>query len=249
MNFKDSVKIIQQLCNKMGAKPKLKIDGDYGPKTAASVAKMLELEPKKDVPAPSLPDGKANPAYIEARKYIGKKESDSAFGKWLSTYWRGVGLPHYKTIIGASFAWCGLFVFMANTNVGQEYIDRAAAAKSSERYGISIDFKKDGVPQGAVAHVNHNGKCGKESGASSGNHVGFTDGACPVSHFMDASGKLKRGATIPILGGNQGNMVKRSYYPIEDICEIRWPKEIAKPGPVTKAIDCDSGSSSGESTK
>lgn len=196
--------------------------------------KLLGLELK------SQPNRPVNPAYMEAKKYMGKGENDSKFVKWLSGFWAGVGLPGYKTIIGSSFAWCALFIFAMNTEVGQEAISKSgAAARSWATYGVAIDWKKNGIPRGAVMHINGNGNCS----SASGNHVTFADGDCTASELS------KAGATVPGLGGNQSNQVKRSLYPVKNLCAVRWPKEIPKPGAVTTSINCAQGSASGESTR
>jgi len=187
---------------------------------------------------PPEEDRPENPAYVEAKKYEGKKETDSKFGAWLSSFWKLAGLPHYKTIIGASFAWCGLFILAMNTEVGLKAIKGAAGARNWAAYGQSIDWKAHGVPRGAVMQINGNGKCG----SGSGNHVTFADGDCAADDLK------KAGATVPGFGGNQGNQVKRSNYPVAHLCAVRWPDEIPLPPPVRKSVGCG-GAASGESTR
>jgi hypothetical protein len=94
-----------------------------------------------------------NPAYVEAKKYAGKSEHDKTWSDWLSKFWPKVGLPGYKTIVGTSFAWCGLFVAAMNTQVGQKIVSGAAGAKNWARYGVEVDWKKNGIPKGAVIHI------------------------------------------------------------------------------------------------
>lgn len=227
------VRIIQKLLNKLGAQPKLAEDDKWGAKTEAALNKEIGEQPKP------ITLTSTNPAYAEAKKYAGKKESDPAFNKWMSAFWAKAGLPGYKTIVGTSFAWCGLFVLAMNSESGLKYINGAAGAKNWAKYGQSINWKQDGIPRGAVMHLNHKGVC---SGPSSGNHVTFADGDCTAADLK------KSGATVPGFGGNQGNTVKRSNYVIKEVCEVRWPSEIPLPPPVTKSVDC-SGSATGDSTR
>jgi hypothetical protein len=187
---------------------------------------------------PIVPVAPENPAYKEAKKHEGARENDPKFNRYLSSFWGRVGLSNYKTIVGTTFAWCGLFIFAMNTEVGQRSISGAAGARNWARYGVSIDWRRDGIPRGAVMHLNHNGRC--TSGSS--NHVTFADGACTATDLM------RKGATVPGFGGNQANTVKRSIYPVYEICEVRWPSEIPLPGPVSQSVDC-SGTASDESSR
>jgi hypothetical protein len=179
-----------------------------------------------------------NPAYNEAKKHEGKGEKDRAFVAYLSGYWKKAGLPGYKTIIGSSFAWCGLFILMANTNVGMKVISGAAGAKNWARYGQEIDFRRDGAPRGAVTYINHKGNC--KSGSS--NHVAFLDGDCTAADFARKDGRIN------LFGGNQSNTAKVSSFPAYEICEVRWPSELPLPGPVKISDGC-SGAPKGGSTR
>lgn len=185
---------------------------------------------------PVLP---VNPAYNEAKKYAGKSEYDKKFGPWLAGFWSKAGLPGYKTIIGSAFAWCGLFLLAMNTQVGQKYIAGAAGARNWAKYGVEIDYKKNGAPRGAVVHINHGFNCN----SASGNHVAFLDGDCTA---LDMT---KKGGTIPLYGGNQSDKVKRSTFSNREICEVRWPAEVELPGKVEKSVDCGGQSGSSESTR
>lgn len=178
-----------------------------------------------------------NPAYLEAKKHEGKKETDPKFNKWMSSFWRIVKLPWAKTIVGASFAWCGLFIAVMNSETGLQWISNGSLAKNWAKYGQEVKWKTDGIPRGAVVHV-HAKKCG----SGSGNHVTFADGDCTAEDLK------KPGAVFPGFGGNQSNMVKRSYYKATNICAVRWPAEIKLPEPVEKSVDCK-GVESKESTR
>ena len=186
-------------------------------------------------PKPKQPE---NPAYLEAKKHTGKSEYDSTFNKYLSAFWPKAGLSGYKTIIGSSFAWCGLFILAMNSEVGLKYISGAAGARNWAKYGQAIDWKKNGIPRGAVLHINGNTDCS----SGSGNHVTFADADCTPADL------LKSGAVVPGFGGNQSNTVKRSIYPVKNLCAVRWPAEIPLPQAITVSSDCN-GSTTGDSTK
>lgn len=229
--------------------------GVFGPKVEAAVADFqdrngleetgivdqvtlnLIIKQADEKRTPALPVQPVNPAYVEAKKYAGKGEHDKAFVAWLSKYWPKVGLPGYKTIIGTAFAWCGLFFAAMHTDVGLSVVKGAAGAKNWRNAGIIIDWKKDGIPQGAEVQIDHDGDC-----KGGGNHITWADGACAPADL------LKPGAKFPGYGGNQANMVKRSMYGVREICSVVWPHELQKPGPVTKSIDC-AGTGGKESTR
>lgn len=240
MKFEDLIKKLQSLLNKEGEK--LMVDGVAGSLTRAALEKYdVDLVLTAKAPQQSAPlnvPHADNPAYIEGKKYVGKSEYDSKFNAFLSGFWKLVGVPSYKTIIGSTFAWCGLFIFAMNTEVGQKAISGAAGARNWATYGQKIDYKKNGIPKGAVVHINHASNCS----SGSDNHVTFADGDCTAEEIN------RSGASFPGFGGNQGDRVTRSNYPVNDICEVRWPSEIALPGPITKSIGC-TGSSSSESTR
>ncbi len=123
-----------------------------------------------------------------------------------------------------------------NTQVGQKAISGAAGARNWAKYGVEVEYKKNGAPKGAVVHLNHAHNCS----SGSNNHVAFLDGDCTAADLTRAGG------TVPLYGGNQSNQVKRSVFSNLEICEIRWPSELPLPGPVTKSIDC--GGKSGADT-
>ena len=200
---------------------------------------------KKKEPAPvvkKIPAKKRvpkNPAYLEAKKHDGKSEYDSKFNKYVSSFWPKVGLPNYKTIIGSSFAWCAIFIGLMNSEVGQEYVaKRGAAARSYMTYGVAIDWKNNGIPRGAVMHINRN-----SCSSGSGNHVTFADGSCTPEYLKT------KGAIIKGFGGNQGNKAKTSDYSASKVCAVRWPKEIPLPEKITENDNCGGGKDNGESTR
>lgn len=252
----NDVKILQAALKRKGFDPGSS-DGEFGSKTKAAVSKAqkaaglsgsgviaertldflgLKIEEKKQEQAPV---GHAvNPAYLDAKKWDGKKETDKAFSDRISKVWAKVGLPGYKTISGSSYAWCALFIAFTSINAGIGYVSkRGASAKAQDTYGVAIEWRVNGIPRGAVVRVNSSSKC--DSG--SGNHVTFADGDCTLED-------IKRG-TFPGYGGNQANQVKRSTYKIANICAVRWPSEIPKPGKITKSFNCRSEEASDESTR
>jgi hypothetical protein len=179
------------------------------------------------------------PWYARAKQYVGKTEYDTGFNRFMSGFWKLVGLPHYKTIVGSSFAWCGLFVVMALAGTDMNFIKNGAGAKNWDKFGVAIDWKADGIPQGAIVRLNHNHKCD----SSSGNHVAMADGDCAAVDL------LKSGATINLYGGNQSNSAKVSTYDVKEICSVRWPADYAKAEKVLKSVNCSGKKSGRESTR
>ncbi len=215
-------------------------DGEWG-QVSASKADFYEISVSANQKVTTVsPSGKSlNPAFNEAKKYEGKGESDKGFVAFMSSYWRRAGLPGYKTIVGSLFAWCGLFVFMANTNVGQKSFSGIAGAKNWARYGVEVEYKKNGAPRGAVVHINHKHNCNSKDD----NHVAFLNGNCTAEDLT------KSGGTINLYGGNQSNKVKVTAYSNKEICEIRWPEEIVLPGKITVSDGCSGSATQNESTR
>ncbi len=237
---REEVRVKQLKMNANGAK--LTVDGRWGPKTEVEYQRQLKLGLMKDDDAPATmpaPVGHVeNPAYKEAKKFEGKKETDASWRAYLVPYWRKVGLPGYTTLVGTAFAWCGLFLFAMNTNVGYKAITGAAGARNWARYGVEVEWQKNGIPRGAVMHINGKGNCS----SSKNNHVTFADGDCTAADLRT----LKR---VPGFGGNQSNAVRRSFYSTNEVCEVRWPAELPKPGPVAKSVNCSGSGSTGGSTR
>lgn len=226
MRYADFIRALQKAMNALGEK--LLLDGDPGPKTKAALENYdVEIKVTRKTATVPPPTGHVeNPSYLEAKKYEGKTESDKKFGAWLSGYWKKTGL-NYKTIVGSSFAWCALFIVAVQSDTGQKYI-ASAAARSQAKTGVEIVYKQNGIPRGAIIHLNHSGNCS----SGSGNHVTFADGDCTPADVT------KSGATFAGFGGNQGNTVKRSIYKVSTICAVRWPAEVQKPGLITKSVNC-----------
>jgi hypothetical protein len=232
------IELVKKAQSAIGLTP----DGSWGPvsqsKSNGFDVDVIATEKQVAVePEPAAGEHAENPAFKKAHEYDGQSESKPKFVAWLSGFWPKVGLSNYKTIIGASFAWCGLFVAAMNSETGLKIVSGAAGAKNWAKYGVAIEWKTNGIPRGAVMHLDHDGDC-----VGGSNHVTFADGDCTVEDLA----KLKQ---VPGFGGNQGNTVKRSMYPTYEICEVRWPSEIPKPGKIEKSVDCAGKGSSGESTR
>jgi hypothetical protein len=179
-----------------------------------------------------------SPWLTEAKKHEGKKESDSAFNKFASGFWKLVGLKGYTSISGSARAWCGLFIVIALSGTGYGYLKNGAGAKNWAKYGQEINWRVDGIPQGAIVQINHV-KCG----SGSGNHVALANGFCTAADL------LKKNARIALFGGNQSNKAQVSIYAATEICAARWPAESKKPGPVTVSKNCSDGGSAAGSTR
>jgi len=185
-----------------------------------------------------------NPAYKEAKKYSGQKETNSWFVAFLIRWWPKVGLAKYKQLAGSSFAWCALFFFAMNSEVGQDVI-ASASAKRIGQSGYTIDWKKNGIPQGAGVWKNSS-----SCSSGSGNHITWADGDCTAQDIN------KKGATWAGFGGNQDNAVKRTIYCAKgdckdvngEICRVFWHKK-PLPGPIEKSVNCTGTVSGNESTR
>lgn len=230
-----------------GMGEKISVDGELGPKTSSLLDKYdMEITlKKKETPKP-LPEApgepkKSPPWYLFALKFKGKKETDPEFNKEMSTKWSLFGM-NLGTIAKSWAAWCGLAMAVALSGVGIDYQRNGALAKNWAKYGVEIEWKQDGIPQGAIIHLNHKAICN----TSGNNHVAQANGDCTAEDL------LKKDATIDLYGGNQGNTWRVSTFPAAHICAVRWPKDVKdypKPGPITKSVDCTSKKSTGDSTR
>lgn len=247
MNSKDLIKLLQSALNKAGEK--LTVDGDLGPRTQSVsdqyeidiiVKKKVNTPPSQPTP-PQSSERKSPPWYLFALKYKGKNENDPEFNKEMSAKWSLFGMK-LGTIAKSWAAWCGLAMAVTLAGVGVDYQKNGSLAKNWAKYGVEVEWKKDGVPQGAIIHINHNADCS----SSSSNHVAQANGDCTAEDL------LKKDATIDLYGGNQGNTWRVSTFPAAHICEVRWPKDVKdypKPGPITKSVNCTSKKSTGDSTR
>lgn len=207
--------------------------------------KPIETSPSVDQSLGQVKPKLKNPKWYDlALKYLGKNEHDKEFDKFLSSFWKIVGLKGYKTIVGSNYAWCGLFVAVMLYLAGFGYAKNGAGAINWSRgFGQQIEFVKKGIPHGAIVRINHGFNCS----TSKGNHVAFACGNYKPSDFI-VDGKLKPGATITLLGGNQSDSVKFSKYDMREICSVSWVSEEAPPE-VTETIPCDTSAKSGDKTQ
>ena len=246
MTFEELVKRAQRAMNAHGEK--LTVDGDPGPKTRAALAKYdITLSAIKAAqPVPSTPPAsskkKTPPWYTFALRFKGKKETDPTFNRDMSKKWSLFGM-NLGTIATSWAAWCGLAMAVALSGVGVDYAKNGALARNWPKYGVEVSWRTDGVPQGAIVHINNAGVCS----SSSSNHVAQANGDCSAADL------LKPGGTIALYGGNQGNTWKVSVYAASKICAVRWPKDVKdypKPGPISKSVNCTGTSTdSNESTR
>lgn len=229
------------------------------PEDGGETFRHLCIEIEKATETPGVPAKPSENGWgREMEKMEGKKESDSAFSKYLSGFWKYVGLS-FTTIVGSSRAWCGLIIAVVLILSGYGYQKNGAGAKNWDVYGQAVHWQENGIPKDAIVRINHNGDCG----AGSGNHVTLMAGDCKASDVIEMVknskgvyvAKAKAGATIPGRGGNQGNQVKVSWYPVKNICAVRWPLKkadgtpVALPPPVQKSNGCNGKPASKESTQ
>lgn len=246
----DIIVKLQEAMNSKGEQ--LKIDGALGPKTLQAMEKydfeieaFLVADTPKQIPEPPIAPPPAPvtvpPWYSFAKKFSGKKETDPEFNKEMSKKWSLFGL-NLGTIATSSAAWCGLAMAVALSGVGLDYAKNGALARNWASYGVAIDWKRDGIPLGAIVQINHNLNCK----ASDGNHVAQAEGDCSPADL------LKPGATIDLYGGNQGNTWKVSTFSAKEICSVRWPSELKdhpKPAPIKQSVKCTSKGATGSTTR
>lgn len=219
---------------------------EYGPLTEEISEKYdveIILTPRLNAPAPDAPATK--PAWKkEAEKMKGKGESNSAFVALMTGNWPLVRLK-LKTIIGSSAAWCGLAVAVWLNLAGMPVQPDGAGARNWAKYGQEVSWKQNGLPEGAIVHINHV-KCGN----GSSNHVTLVNKDYAAKDIIvmekDVKGawvyKAKPGVYFEGLGGNQSNQVKVSSFPVAHICAVRWPLKdkagnpMKLPAPVQKTL-------------
>lgn len=222
----------------------IKVDGEFGPKTKEVLSRFQKsigltgtgIPAGKTIEALGLkvkePEKKEGiPWFWWAKQHEGKVETNSTFSKFMSGFWKFVGLPQFNTIAGNTFAWCGLFIASALISTNLSYQKDGAGAKNWDKYGQKIEWRVNGIPQGAIVRINSKGDCK----SASGNHVTFANGDCTASDL------LKSGATFSGYGGNQGNAAKISSYSVSKICSVRWPSEYELPKKVLKSVNCSNG--------
>jgi hypothetical protein len=236
--LKEAIKNLQRELNALGAK--LTVDGDFGPKTEAAL--KVAIAPKQEPKLPAGPKRKGAFWMATINAMMGMKETDKKLQSILVPYWKSLyGLAYY-TLIGTTFAWCGLEVGYVYKVNGFNVPKLGAAAKTwgTAKAGIPINWKRDGIPHGATTHIDHECDC-----RGGGNHVGFAKGDCSPQDLA------KPGATIGIRGGNQSNSVKDSNFKACEICAVHWAdRDPNNPPPkITKSNGCSSGAYTPESTR
>ena len=204
--------------------------------------------PTKPVESTPITDAKLDPAYVEAKKHNGKKETNKVFSTYVSKFWPFVGLKSYlsKGIAGASLAWCAVFFFGMNKEVGQgDMVKPSALAREIGKSGYEVDWRKDGIAQSMGVWKNSS-----DCNSSSGNHIMWADGDCSPEDLA------KPGATIAGYGGNQSDQAKTSIYCVKGDCKnskdkicrvfVTDKKFMRK---VTKSKNCSTGELVKESTR
>jgi uncharacterized protein (TIGR02594 family) len=117
---------------------------------------------------------------------------------------------HATTTLGAKtdeVPWCSSFVNWCLKQAGITGTNSAAAASWSS-WGQELTDPR----YGAIVHIRRGGGGhDRATGSSSGNHVGFLIRRTPTH--------------VTLLGGNQGNRVKESSFPLSSysVRSMRWP--------------------------
>lgn len=130
--------------------------------------------------------------------------------KELSKGWPLVGLPQYTTVIGTEHAWCGMVLATALNEYGYKIPHGAAGAANWDHYGTPVEWKKFGVPKGAIVRIRH---------AGGGAHVTTSD--------RDHEAKE---TILDALGGNQSNAINVTRFNVsgnanghDEIIYVGWP--------------------------
>lgn len=217
----DKVKQLQQLLNsKLNLNPKLVEDGVFGVGTDKALKRFQAVNslgidgvagPKTwSVLTANSPVVKPKPTVVATPNapwmQIAKTEEGQEEIKG-STHNARVLEYHASTTLKATTdetPWCSSFVNWALNKAGIKGTNSAAAI-SWVNWGKTI-----GPTSGAVAVI-YNAKAANSSLSSSGNHVGFLVQET-ATHYV-------------LLGGNQGDMVKVSFFPKSSwaLKGYRWP--------------------------
>lgn len=218
-----AIRVLQNVLNMGGAK--IAEDGLWGPMTQAALTKRLANDAKvgsapapvqptsvvvpgmPSVPTPASNQVSGTPWMDWMNKLVGKVETDLAFSKYMSQFWKLCGLD-YTSIAGNAHAWCALTIEAAFNSCGIKG-SGSAAAVSYEKWGFPC-----GWIYGAVIPMRHVG---------GGHHVTF---------FVKWADEANKIATC--LGGNQGDALKLSNFNLsgnasghdECVSGPRWPTKI-----------------------
>lgn len=231
----------------------LGVSGSSLPSAAASPSRSVTGTPTRAVTAPSirqLPIGNAplgrgvagapaavrtapapaRPAAAPARPAPQRSAQLEPPGSSISTPWMRVALAekgvkeiegrthnrriveyHATTTLAArsdEVAWCASFVNWCLEQAGIRGI-RSARAADWGRFGVALSEPR----YGCIVHIYRKPRgVDGATGSSSGNHVGFFVGQTSTH--------------IQLLGGNQGNQVKVSSFPLKQyaVKAMRWPE-------------------------
>ncbi len=133
----------------------------------------------------------------------------------LSKGWPLVGLPQYKSVIGVVHAWCGMSLATALHAHGYAIPKGAAGAQNWDHYGTPIDWKKDGIPKGAIVRIKH----------FTGAHVTTADGVHNPNPMR-----------LQALGGNQHDSINVTTFNVsgnqfgyDQIAYVGWPVKLPSP--------------------
>lgn len=172
----------------------LKVDGICGPITQRILSQKL-LGIANNEPAPV--SNSETPWMDWLERNLGQKEiSGNRANPFIVDLFRYTSLSGHKLATSDETAWCAALACAALEKNGFSS-PKSASAATFDTYGTECELK-----YGAVLTFRRKG--------GSGRHVTFYRGT-------DARGRLK------CLGGNQGNSLRESYYPKDDLVSIRWP--------------------------
>lgn len=208
------VKRLQHLLNTvMALTPKLSIDGDFGPTTDAAVRtfqtqrgltsdgivgpftwSLLDQWVKPGLPVVSEPLGSGPPWMTIAWAELGVAEH-MAKGKHNTRIVQYHGTTTLKATTDET-PWCASFVNWVLEQASYTGT-RSAAAKSWLKWGTALEEAR----YGAITVIKSMKASGNyATGSASGYHVGFLLNETPTH--------------LKLLGGNQGDMVKVSQFPL-----------------------------------
>lgn len=125
--------------------------------------------------------------------------------KELSELWAlSKNCKNYKTVIGKEHAWCGISAAGSLKFAGYAYPEDCESAFSYLKYGISVDYKKIGIPKGSALVFAHS-------------HVCFAN-----------RDHLPSETLIDCIGGNMDNMIKIKTYDItkDPLAAVRQPVKV-----------------------
>lgn len=220
MTYKDLVKKLQAEMNALGSK--LTVDGDPGAKTQAEVEKYdVELKLTKAAQSEPLPGMHLHPIdwlRNEKSTLAGVKEvPGNKDNPRIVQYHKHSGnIGGEKATHHDEVPWCSSVLNCAADECGMEKTN-SALASSWDKYG---EDSGDTVEEGDIVTIRHTG---------GGRHV------CLANKTFSR----RAGGSFEALGGNQGNQIKVSTFPVAHIIGARKWK--AKGGTKTAPIGSKPG--------